>query len=107
MSQSQREKLQIELEEILGGNLPEDRVYFQPTENSKLIYPCIVYGRNPAYREHADNIVYRIMQRYEVTLIDRKPDSPAYDVFVSRLYCSASTSFVADGLHHDVFDLYH
>lgn len=107
MSKDNHEQLQTELEDILGGTLPENRVYFQPDENSKLQYPCIVFERAPAYRAHADNSIYRSMHRYQVTIMDRKPDSPAVDTLVARSYCSPTASFVSDGLHHDVFDLYH
>jgi len=102
-----RLELQAELESYLGGTNPGDRVYYQPPENVKLAHPCIVYSKAPAYRQSADNIPYVVRRRYDVTLIDRSPDHPAFDALVSRRYTSHTTSYVVDGLNHDVFDLYH
>lgn len=113
MGLARRTELQVELETLLA-NLNDSRIVeasehvsFQPDEASVLKYPHIVYSRDPAYIAKADNIVYRHMDHYVVTYIDRKPDNPVLDILVRRLYCSHSASFVADGLHHDVFDLYH
>lgn len=102
-----RLELQEELEDILGGEDAPDRVYYQPNEQSKLEYPCIVYAKSPFFSAPADNIVYRTKSRYDVILIDRSPDHPGFDAMVNRPYCSHSRSYVADGLNHDVFDLYH
>lgn len=107
MGLAQRLELQAELEAILGGVSPEERVSFQPDEESTLKYPHIVYARDPAYTVKADNTLYRSMDHYKVTHIDRKPDNPVLDILIKLPYCSPTTSFIADGLHHDVFDLYH
>ncbi len=99
----QRLELQAWLEEILGS----EEVHFQPNEETVLVYPAIVYSEEPGFQAHADNTVYRSMRRYEVTLIDPDPDNPVKDVLFNRLYCSPSRNFVAEGLNHYVYDLYH
>ena len=86
---------------------PAKHVSFQPAEGSQIPYPHIVYSRDPAYKLHADNTTYRHKDKYVVTYIDRKPDSPVFDALDKRTLCSHRASFVEDGLHHDVFDLYH
>lgn len=106
MGLARRLILQADLQTILGGVSPEERVSFQPDENSVLKYPHIVYSRDSAYSAKADNILYRLKDHYKVTYIDRSPDNPVFDVLVAYPYCSHATSFVADGLNHDVFDLY-
>lgn len=99
-----RLQLQTLLEEI--SEYPEDRVYFQPSENTTMQYPCITYSRDNSYRASADNHGYRVVRRYQVTLINRDPDNPIFDP-VSRLpQASHERSFVVDGLNHDVFQLY-
>jgi hypothetical protein len=111
MTQARRLLLQTELE----GYFADDprvtdaslHVSFQPDEESQIKYPHIVYSRDPAYRLYADNIRYLHRDKYQLTYIDRKPDSLVFDELEKRPYCSHSQSFVVDGLHHDVFDLYH
>ena len=46
-----------ELQEVLQGILGNDgKAYFQPPENLKLKYPCIVFERN--VHEHRDRLQY-------------------------------------------------
>lgn len=97
----------LTLSEILNAIPDIKKVYYQPDEGTKLEYPCILYKRDPTSVTHADNIKYRLRGRYQITLIDRLPDHSAFDVLLSLPYCSHSASFVADGLNHDIFDLYH
>lgn len=103
MAKARRLLLQTELEEILGS----DQVHFQPGPDVTMVYPSIVYSEDPDFQVHADNTVYRSMQRYEVTLIDPDPDNPVKDVLRQRILCSNTRNFPADGLNHYVFDLYH
>lgn len=109
MTKARRLQVQAELEGYLEGVVsdPTQHVSFQPDESSKIKYPHIVYSRDPAYKVHADNITYLLRDRYEVTYIDREPDSPVFDKLELRPNCSHTASFVEDGLHHAVFDLYH
>ena len=100
MGQPQTQAL---LESVLGSR----NVYFQPPEHVVMQYPCIVYSRDGASRISADNAGYRRVQRYQVTLIDRDPDNPAVEKLGLLPLCSDIRSFVADGLNHDVFELYH
>jgi hypothetical protein len=109
MSKARRILLQAELEGYLVGvvETPANHVSFQPDEKSKIPYPHIVYARDPAYKLSADNTTYRHEDKYIVTYIDLEPDSSVFDELEKRMYCSHTTSFVEDGLHHDVFELYH
>lgn len=97
----------LELSEILNDIPDIKEVYFQPNEGTRLEYPCILYTRDPTYTESADNIKYLTKGRYEVTLIDHLPDHTAFDVLLNLPYSRHVNSFVADGLNHHVFDLYH
>lgn len=103
MDQDRRSRLQNLLEEILGS----DEVHFQPSENVAMVYPAIVYGRDGAWRVSADNTGYHRVQRYQVTLISRDPDHPAVEKLGLLPLCTDSRSFTADGLNHDVFELYY
>lgn len=100
---SRRLKLQTFLEELLGSR----NVYFQPPANLVMKYPCIVYERDNTDVKHADNSVYSWRQRYQITYIDKNPDSDVIDVLNSLPLTSFSRHFATSGLNHDVFVLYH
>ena len=58
-----------ELQAVLEGILGSGNVYFQPPENLKVRYDCIVYERSEIETVHADNAPYRLLDRYQVTVI--------------------------------------
>jgi hypothetical protein len=98
-----RLQLQALLNEILG---PSGVAYFQPPANVRMTYPCIVYQRDDANTKFADNKPYGYTKRYQVTVIDRDPDSPIPDKVAELPMCLFDRAFVADNLNHDVFNLY-
>lgn len=99
-----RLKLQRELERLTGVQ----KVYFQPPESVKLVYPCIIYDFSKFDVNYADDAPYRIMSRYEVTVIDKDPDSSIpVDLLKSFKYVSSDRFFVSDNLNHWVFTLYY
>lgn len=97
-----RLKLQTLLETLLGSR----NVYYQPPESVKMSYPAIVYSRNSIDNTHANNAVYGQSLSYEITVIDKNPDSEIV-TRVSRLpRCRFDRHFTSDNLNHDVFTLY-
>jgi hypothetical protein len=98
----QRSDLQAILETVLGT----PNVYFQPPPTVQIQYPCIIYKRDTALTAFADNNPYRYTKRYQVTVIDRNPDSVIPDEVAKLPRVTHSRFFTADGLNHDVFDLY-
>jgi hypothetical protein len=71
-----------------------------------MAYPCIVYQRDNAITDFADNIPYRYKKRYQVTVIDKNPDSDIPDKVAGLPMCTFYRFFVADNLNHDVYVLY-
>lgn len=69
-------------------------------------YPAIVYKRDSAKSEHADNRPYAFTQRYQVTVIDGNPDSDILAKVAQLPQCVFVRHFTADMLNHDVFTLY-
>lgn len=69
-------------------------------------YPAIVYQRDDADTNFAGNKPYLNVKRYQVTVMDRNPDSLIPDKIAGLPLCSFNRFFVADGLNHDVFTLY-
>ena len=81
-------------------------VYFQPPEDLTMSYPCIAYQRDYADTKFADNEVYSHIKRYQVTVIDRDPDSLIPDKVAKLPRCLFSRFFAAKQLNHDIFTIY-
>lgn len=81
-------------------------VYFQPPTNVKLSYPCIIYHRDFAETEFADNEPYNHSIRYMITVIDRDPDSDIPGKVASLPMSSYNRFFTADDLNHDVYRVF-
>lgn len=81
-------------------------VYFQPPSNVNLQFPCIKYERDGSHAEFADNAPYQHAKRYQVTVIDRNPDSTLPDSVEKLPYCAFDRAFQAGDLNHWVFNLF-
>lgn len=97
-------QLQEILQEIMG---PNHKVYYQPPENLKLSYPCIVFERLNALIDYADNKPYLKTKRYTVTLITKTADNDEYvDQLLDLPMCTFDREFKNDNLVHNVFNIY-
>lgn len=96
-----------ELHEMLCDILGSRNVYFQPPENVRLKYPCIVYERSEIRNRNADDEVYRQTFHYLITVIDPDPDSTIVDSLSILSKIRFNRHFVVDGLNHDVFSIYY
>lgn len=97
----------LELHELLCEALGSQNVYFQPPEDLKIKYPAIVYFRDDIEKDHANNNSYRRLMSWQVTVIDRDPDSEVVDRVSQLPMCSFERHFASDNLNHDVFIIYH
>ena len=82
-------------------------VYFQPPPSIQMSYPCIVYSLSDLDVDAANDTTYRITKRYQVSLIDRNPDTPHLMKIASLSRCRFERHYTADNLNHDVFNLYY
>ena|SRR5437868_6530404 len=94
----------LELQSLLEGIT--ENVYFQPPINIEMQYPCIIYHRDESRSEFADNRPYARTKRYQITVVDRNPDSELPDVVEDLPYCSFNRHFSAENLNHYVFTLF-
>ena len=94
----------LELQSLLEGLT--EHVYFQPPANVQMYYPCILYSRDGSSEDHANNELYRHAKRYQVTVIDRDPDTELADKVETLRYSSFERFFAADDLNHYVFSLF-
>lgn len=95
-----------QLQSLLEDLLSSENVYFQPPANVQMQYPCIVYQRDDADTLFASNIPYRYTKKYQVTVIDRNPDSDIPDKVAALPMCTHNRFFAANNLNHDVFTLF-
>jgi len=94
----------LDLQEVLETLAPN--VYFQPPASLQMTYPAIVYERNTERVKFADNGPYGRTKRYQVTVIDKNPDSSIPDAVAQLPLCQRQRTFAKDNLNHDVFFLY-
>lgn len=82
--------------------------YFQPPENVKLVYPCLIYSKSSNDTKYANNQLYFNKQKYNVTIIDKNSDSELADNLVSAFeYCSIDSYFTSENLYHTTLTLYY
>lgn len=97
-----RVELQTKLEELLGSK----NVYYQPPESLKMEYPAIRYSKSKIESRYADGINYSNFTRYEIIVIDRRPDNDVVDKILKLPLSSFERHYTADNLNHDVIRLY-
>lgn len=97
-----REELSISLHNILGTN----NVYFNPPKTVNINYPAIIYFRNDIQNTQANNKVYKQDVVYTITVVDFNPDSEIVKRVSQLPLCRYIRHYKADGLNHDVFELY-
>lgn len=98
-----RVDLQRELERLLGTR----HVYYQAPESVKMEYPAIRYSRSDVDAKSANNKPYMHKNRYEIIVIDRKPDNAVIDELLKLPMCTYDRHYTADNLNHDVMTLYY
>ena len=96
----------LDLQSLLESLLGTDEVYFQPPPTVELTYPVILYVWDDEATEHADNLPYHRRRRYQVTVIDRDPDSVIPDKIGALPLCTFDRFYTADNLNHYVYKLY-
>ena len=97
----------LELQALLEGLLGSKNVYFQPPATVRMQYPAIVYSRSRIEDEFANNLVYKRAIAYEITVIDKNPDSEIVEKVSFLPLCKHGRHYTADGFNHDVFTLYY
>lgn len=85
----------------------DSHVYFQPPASVKMKYPAIVYSRDDIEIKHADDSVYALKTRYEVTVITDDPDSELIYKMSKLPLCRFNRHYTSDNLNHDTFTLYY
>lgn len=95
--------MQTKLEELLELK----NVYYQPPESIKMEYPAIRYSKTDIDKKSANDSAYILNNRYEIIVIDRRPDNPIVYELLKLPMCSYERHYISDNLHHDVLTLYY
>lgn len=84
-----------------------DNVYFAPSTNTRMTYPCIRYELSNREGIFADNQHYISNSEYTLTYITRRP-SESIDVIAqieAFKFTTFERTYVTDGLYHYVYRL--
>lgn len=104
MDQEQRRH---SLQTILEAIPYVKKVYYQPPESVRMIYPCIRYERANGLTDFANNKPYNFTMRYTLMVIDPNPDSKIIEEVAKLPMCTFDRSYSSDNLYHSVFTLYY
>ena len=101
-----RLELDALLRKVMKGVSGVENVYFQPPENLLLKYPAIVYSRSDIRNRPADDMVYSQFTFYDLTVIDKNPDSLLVYAVASLPRCKFGRHYKSDNLNHDTFTIF-
>lgn len=98
----------LNLQEELEATPGIKKVYFQPPENLKMVYPCIRFYRVRPIIDRADDRAYHYTQCYELIVIDSDPDSQIARYIAEHFkMAEVNTTYVSDNLYHTSITLYY
>lgn len=97
----------LELHEMLCEALGSRNVYFQPPASKVMEYPCIRYNLYDIDNVYADNLPYLQNIAYQITVIDRDPDSEIVERVSKIPGIRFNRFYIADNLNHTIFILYY
>lgn len=97
----------IDLHNKLKELFNDGNVYYQPPENTKMIYPCIRYMKDNVDSKFADDSKYTLTTRYEIIVLDKNPDNKVISKILNLPQTSYGSHYTSDGLNHDVIYIYY
>lgn len=104
MEETKRLQLQQELEDILGSK----NVYFQPPEDMKINFPCIIYFKSTVPTFYANNKLYRHVQGYTVTYVDKDPDAEKpFEILRYFQNCKIDSFYKSENLNHTKLTIFY
>lgn len=97
----------LDLHQLFVELLGSSNVYYQAPANTTMQYPAIRYSRTKPNINRANDGIYMYKKAYEVTVIDRNPDSEIVDRIMQLPLCSYDRHYVTNNLNHDTFTIYY
>lgn len=102
---SKRMHIQDLLEKAVTKLGESYKIIYNPNSSSKLTYPCILYRRHGIHKRHADNKRYYSHETYQLTIIDKRVDSPIIDVLLDNPHCRYQHEFIVDNMNHTILEI--
>lgn len=97
-----RVKLHRELEQF---GLP---LYFSPPADKTMAYPCIVYSKVVPSITFANDRIYKNAQEYQLTVVEKDPDSNKADLINGHFrYSLITNKNIIDKLYQTNIKLYY
>lgn len=100
-------RTRLELHAFLKEYCNTENVYFQPPPSMMMKYPAIVYHVTQRRKIPANNHTYLKYVTYEVTVIDKNPESSIASLIEELPMCTFDRSFTSDNLNHFVYTLFY
>lgn len=103
------EERRLKLHQTLCDILGSKNVYYDPPENVKMQYDCIVYSLSQVEQAYANNFTYARTPGYLLTIITRTPEAQTriVDALMKTCpYVGWDRAYVVDHLHHAVVSIY-
>lgn len=101
------EEDRLYLHNLLADLYPNLEIYYQPSTNLTLVYPCIVYSLSDIDSINANNKPYTINSVFKVIVIRQLSDRNG--IFLKKMftipYTIHNTSFTSDNLVHNQFTI--
>lgn len=95
----------LDLHEEFCEILENRNVYFNPPASVKMKYPAIKYSLKEIETEYANGTIYTTRYKYEVTLIDKNPESEYVERILHLPYCRFDRQYPSDNLNHWTFTI--
>lgn len=103
------EERRIQLHEKLCSILGSRNVYYDPPENVKMQFDCIVYSLSQVNQVYANNFTYTYSPGYLITIVTRTPEAQTRivdELMKTFPYAGWDRVYVTDHLHHAVVSIY-
>lgn len=100
-------KKRLDLHMILLYILGAPNVYFQPPNNLKIEFPCIIYSLSSTKVKYADNQKYTSRKAYQILYITKNPDDPVVDAIECLELCRFDRMYINENLYHYAYTLYY
>lgn len=99
-------KDRLKLHEVFVNILGSENCYYCPPNGMQMEYPCIIYKPSLLGTNFADNIRYIKRNRYDITIVDRDPDSELPNKLLDLPTAYFETYFTSANLNYWQLTLY-
>ena len=105
---ARRDEFDDELRQLQRDVLGYQNTYFQPPQEQKLKYDCVVYEITGFDTKRADNKSYLTRPSFQVTVISRDPETPLPRAIQEHFErCAPGRFFVRDNLYQFPFTIFY